>query len=107
MQFRIIRVQSRNPLVGIVLLAAVLALFAFLLTAGLALAVGAAVLGGGVMAVRRLLGAKPPLVREPGDGRFVMLGEEVFPTVATDGDRSSRAPLDSPVERRLGPGDAP
>jgi hypothetical protein len=106
MQFRVIRVQSRNPLVGI-LLAAILALFAFLLTAGLALALGAGVLGAGVMAVRRLLGAKPPLVGEPSDGGLVMLGEEVFPTVSTDHNHSSHAPLQGHAERRLGPGDTP
>lgn len=94
MQIRVVRLNSRNPLVGAVLLVVVLALLAFLLTAGMALVAGGAVLGGVGYALRRVLGGAraAPTVMPGSDslhgieeadplvgGRLRPLGEEVFP----------------------------
>lgn len=80
MQIRVVRLNTRNPIVGALLLVVVMALLAFLLTAGMALVAGGAVLGGVGYALRRVLGGKSlgeaPAGRRP---RLEGLGEEVFP----------------------------
>lgn len=85
MQIRLVRLNSRNPLVAILVIAIVLALLAFVLTAGLALAAGGAVLGAVGYLARRVFGGKSlgagPVTMER--ERIVMLGEEVFPPTFT------------------------
>ena len=58
MRVRIVQFRSKNPLVAIALLAAVLALLVFFLSAALAIAAGAALLGGVGFAVRGLRGGR-------------------------------------------------
>jgi hypothetical protein len=58
MPIRVIRLQSRNPVVGLVVLLLVLALVLAIVTAGVTLLAGAAVLGGAAYAVRRLVGGR-------------------------------------------------
>ena len=82
MQIRVIHLQGRNRFVGVLLLAVVLALLAFVVTAGLALVAGAAVLGGGALLLRRLFGGKNALPRRARTERVIMTGEEVFPPVS-------------------------
>ncbi|MBK6308193.1 MAG: hypothetical protein IPF47_21690 [Gemmatimonadetes bacterium] len=92
MQIRIVRLNSRNPLVAILVIAVIVALLAFLFTAGLALAVGGAVLGAVGYLVRRVVGGQVP--RDGGrvmEGeRVVVLGEEVFPDPRPGDVRSRR-----------------
>ncbi len=79
MQIRVVRLNIRNPFVGAILVIVVMALLAFILTAGMALVAGGAVLGAVGYALRRVLGGKslgnPPVQRPRLEG----LGEEVFP----------------------------
>ena len=82
MQIRVIHFQGRNRIVGVLLLAVVLALLAFVVTAGLALVAGAAIIGGGVLLMRRLFGAKSALPRHSRPERIIMSGEEVFPPMS-------------------------
>ena len=106
MQIRIVRLNSRNPLVAILVIAVIVALLAFLFTAGLALAVGGAVLGAVGYLVRRVVGGQVP--RDGGrvmEGeRVVVLGEEVFPPIPDRG-TSARETGGDPIEvrRLLGP----
>ena len=101
MQIRVVQLNSRNPLVGALLLVVVLALIAFLLTAGMAIVAGGAVLGGVGYALRRVFGAgkasasigsfnDADLLRA--DRSVRPLGEEVFP------------PAPRPESHRLGDG---
>ncbi|MCC6927600.1 MAG: hypothetical protein IT359_01305 [Gemmatimonadaceae bacterium] len=78
MQLRIIRVDSRNPLVGILLLVVILALLAFVLTAGMALLAGGAVLGTVGYIARRLLGGKRLGATGSERERLGVAGDEVF-----------------------------
>lgn len=78
-QIRVVQLNSRNPLVGALLLVVALALLAFLLTAGMALVAGGALIGGVGYALRRAFGGKAIQAPELGDARFRPLGEEVFP----------------------------
>ena len=68
-RIRVVRLQSRNPLVGIALLLLVLALLAAVVVFGMALLAGAAVLGGAVYLGRRLVG-RPVLGERGGAGRL-------------------------------------
>lgn len=79
MQIRVVRLNSRNPLVGIFLLVVILAILAFVLTAGMALLAGGAILGTAGYLARRIFGGKS-LRAAPMEGeRLVVLGDEVFP----------------------------
>ena len=105
MQIRIVRLNSRNPLVAILVIAVIVALLAFLFTAGLALAVGGAVLGAVGYLVRRVVGGQVP--RDGGrvmEGeRVVVLGEEVFPPIPDRG-TSARDAGGDPIAVRRPPG---
>lgn len=86
-QIRILRLQSRSPLAGVVLLALVLAILAVVVTAGMALLAGAAVVGGAAMLVRRVLGG-PRLRAGARDPERVLLREnEVFPLGSSEAER--------------------
>ncbi len=65
MHVRIVRLQPKNPLVVIGLLALVLAVLLLVLSAAVAAAAGVALLGGVCMAVRRLRGGLGRLHGEP------------------------------------------
>lgn len=66
MQIRFIRLSSRNPLVGAMLLVAVVALVLAIVVFGLALLAGLAAAGGVALLARRLLGARGrPAVSQP------------------------------------------
>lgn len=99
MQIRVVRLNSRNPLVGIVVLVVILALLAFVLTAGMALLAGGAILGTVGYLARRIFGGKS-LRATPVEGeRLVAMGEEVFPSNHfPDGRRLSSVP-EAPVVR--------
>ena len=103
MQIRVVRLNSRNPLVAILLIALVLAILAVVLTAGMALAVGGAVLGAVGYLARRVLGGKalragPVMVERE---RGVLLGKEVFPPTDTHEVRAETLTVASPDVRRL------
>ena len=83
MHIRSFRFQSRNPVVVIAMLSVVLALFAFFLSAMLAIGAGAAVLGGVGYGVRRLHGRRPHLRDASVDGLSRLdPAREVFPDPA-------------------------
>ncbi|MBK9977192.1 MAG: hypothetical protein IPP20_04565 [Gemmatimonadetes bacterium] len=104
MQIRIVRLNSRNPLVAILVIAVIVALLAFLFTAGLALAVGGAVLGAVGYLVRRVVGGQVPRTgARDGGERVVVLGEEVFPPIPDRG-TSARDAGGDPIEVRRLPG---
>jgi hypothetical protein len=58
MQIRIVRLQSRHPIVGAALLLGAVALVLALVVLGLALAAGLTAVGGVALLARRLLGAR-------------------------------------------------
>jgi hypothetical protein len=64
MPLRVVRLQSRHPLVGLLVLLLALALLALVVVFGAVVAAGLAVVGGVVMAARRLAG-RPPLPPAP------------------------------------------
>lgn len=99
MQIRVVRLNSRNPLVGIVILVVILALLAFVLTAGMALLAGGAILGTVGYLARRIFGGKS-LGAAPVEGeRLVVMGEEVFPSVPLPVDRRLSDVPEAPVVR--------
>lgn len=80
MQIRVVRLNSRNPLVGIVLLVVILAILALVLTAGMALLAGGAILGTVGYLARRVFGGKSLGAAPMEADRMVVMGEEVFPS---------------------------
>lgn len=103
MQIRVVRLNSRNPLVGIVLLVAILAILALVLTAGMALLAGGAVLGAVGYVARRVLGGKSLGAMRTEGERMVVMGEEVLtPVHAPDAQRLSRVP--EATDARVEPG---
>ncbi|MDF1505046.1 hypothetical protein [Roseisolibacter sp. H3M3-2] len=60
---RVVQFRTRNPLVGLLILLVVLALLVGVVVFGAVAALALAVVGGGVMAVRRLTGR--PALRPP------------------------------------------
>lgn len=79
MQIRIVRLRPRNTLAALALLVVVLALLAVVLTAGMALLAGAAVVGAVGVLARRLLGGGRRVAGRGDAERIVLTGEEVFP----------------------------
>lgn len=99
MQIRVVRLNSRNPLVGILLLVVILAILALVLTAGMALLAGGAVLGTVGYMARRIFGGKS-LGAAPEEGeRLVVMGEEVFPSAPLPADRRLSDVPEVPVVR--------
>lgn len=99
MQIRVVRLNSRNPLVGILLLVVILAILAFVLTAGMALLAGGAILGTVGYLARRILGGKS-LGKAPVEGeRLVVMGEEVFPSSHLPAERRLSSVPEAPVVR--------
>ncbi len=78
MQIRVVRLSSRNPLVTFVVVAVVLALLALVLTAGVALLIGGAIVGTGGYLVRRIFGGRPVGLARGEWERLEIDGEEVF-----------------------------
>ncbi|HEY0971804.1 MAG TPA: hypothetical protein VGE02_12620 [Gemmatimonadales bacterium] len=81
MQIRIIRLQSRNPLVSAALLLAAVAAVVALVIFGLAILAGLTVVGGAALLARRLLGARRRRERSPSPG--LDPSREVFRTGRT------------------------
>lgn len=99
MQIRVVRLNSRNPLVGILLLVVILAILAFVLTAGMALLAGGAILGTVGYLARRIFGGKS-LGAAPMEGeRLVVMGEEVFPSSHLSPERRLSSVPEAPVVR--------
>lgn len=99
MPIRVVRLNSRNPLVGILLLVVILAILAFVLTAGIALLAGGAILGTIGYLARRVFGGKS-LGAAPTEGERVFVrGEEVFPSANLDGDKRLASIPEAPVIR--------
>lgn len=99
MQIRVVRLNSRNPLVGILLLVVILAILAFVLTAGMALLAGGAILGTVGYLARRIFGGKS-LGTAPVEGeRLVVMGEEVFPPSHLPAERRLSSVPEAPVVR--------
>ena len=92
MRMRVVRFQSRNPLVVALFVALLLALIVALLTVGLAVGAGLAAVGGAALLVRRALGRRlPPADRRALDARAGLdPGREVFPSSADSADDRSR-----------------
>ncbi len=90
MQIRVVRFESKNLLVGIALLVVLLAILAFVLTAGVALLAGGAAIGGVGYLVRRLVGGRQALGASPVNRERVLRPEdEVFLPGATSTNRFS------------------
>lgn len=99
MQIRVVRLNSRNPLVGILLIAVILAILAFVLTAGMALLAGGAILGTLGYLTRWVFGGKS-IGATPTDGeRLIVMGEEVFPTAQFPEDKRLASIPEAPVVR--------
>lgn len=104
MQLRIVRLNSRNPLVGVVLLVVILAILAVVLTAGMALIAGGAVLGTAGYLARRVFGGNALARGARDEARVVVLGNEVFPPVEIPGGVSRERPeMRRPVDVRTLP----
>lgn len=102
MRIRIVRLQTRNPVVGAALLVLLLALVAAVLAVGLTLLAALAVAGGAVLLGRRVLHGRR--IAPPAPARPDRAGE-VFPTRAPtiDGVDATLAPTPAPPARRLPP----
>jgi hypothetical protein len=87
MRMRVIRFESRNPVVVALFVALLLALLVALLTVGLAVGAGLAAVGGAALLARRAFGRRLP----PPDRRALDPSREVLPP--------------APDDRRLGGGD--
>lgn len=99
MPIRVVRLNSRNPLVGILLLVVILAILAFVLTAGMALIAGGAILGTVGYLARRVFGGKS-IGATPLEGeRMVVMGDEVFPSSHVPGERRLSSVPEAPVVR--------
>lgn len=97
MQFRVVRLESRNPLVRILLLIVIIALLAAFVTAGVALAAGAAVIGGGAYLVRRIFGGRASSGVLDGSTHSAMAGREVFaPGTPRDAGHLTRSAAQTP-----------
>jgi hypothetical protein len=93
MRMRVVRFESRNPVVVALVAALLVALLVALLTVGLAVAAGLAAVGGAALLARRAFGRRRPFLPPPDRGALEPLDPalEVMPP--------------TPDDRRLGGGD--
>lgn len=99
MQIRVVRLNSRNPLVGIFFLVVILAILAFVLTAGMALLAGGAILGTVGYLARRVFGGKSIGAASMEGERVVVMGDEVFPSAQLAEDKRLASIPEVPVVR--------
>ena len=80
MPIRVVRFQSRNPIVVAAVVALLLAVLAVVLTVGLAVGAALAVVGGAALLSRRVLGRRLP----PPERQVLDRSMEVFPREPDD-----------------------